>query len=415
MKTSTNLKIAIRFILSRKRSMLMSLAGIIFGVGFIIITQALTAGFQEFFIRTMLGVNSTMRVEDKLQETMRSIETEKGSGIEISLEEGKKYIPGVEYPDDITDAILRFREVLAVSTVIRGDARIFGNFRENSCKPYGIDLKNHLLVSDLENQLSVGTLDDFRRSAYGALLGRKLAQRMNLNVGDSIILDHNGHKVRFRISCIYETGIEQVDKERVFIHQPAARDLLKKPFGVSYLQIRIEDPSRAPQLSRRIAEVIGHHVSPWQQREKSWLELFKALRLFSAITVSTIILISGLGMFNTLVMIVMEKTKEISILRSMGFTRKDISSIFIWQGFLVLMSGIVLGWLFAFLGTWGITKIPFRIRGVISTDHFVVSWSIWHYLISAVVAFIIVMIASYFPARRAAQLEPGDVIRGTSS
>ena len=73
----TNLQIALRFLLSRKRSMLMSLGGIIFGVGFFIITQAQTSGFEQFFIKTILGVNGMARVEDRWQKTMRSMEAEK--------------------------------------------------------------------------------------------------------------------------------------------------------------------------------------------------------------------------------------------------------------------------------------------------------------------------------------------------
>ena len=393
----------------------MSLAGIVFGVGFFIVTQAQTSGFQSFFIKTMLGVNGSLRVEDRLQSTMRSIEAEKGSGIEISLDEGKKYISGIEYPEKIKEAILRFREVLGVSAVLRGNAILRGNFREHFCKPYGIDLEEHLAVSDMENQISLGNLDDFRSNAYGALVGAKLAARMNLHVGDSVILDHNGHAVPFRVSCIFETGVEQIDKERVYLHMPATRDLFKKPNGVSYVQVNIIDPERAPVFSKRLGQVIGHHVGPWQKREQSWLELFRALRLSSALTVSTIILISGLGMFNTLVMIVVDKTKEIAILRSMGYSQSDIQKIFLTQGFIVLVIGLVCAWVFAALATWGITKIPFRIRGILSTDHFVVEWSIWHYVWATLIASVIVMVASYFPARRAAKLEPGDVIRGTSS
>ncbi|MBT5692999.1 MAG: ABC transporter permease, partial [Opitutae bacterium] len=112
--------------------------------------------------------------------------------------------------------------------------------------------------------------------------------------------------------------------------------------------------------------------------------------------------------------IVMEKTKEIAILRSMGFQRRDISHIFLWQGFVITTAGTLSGWMLGFLMTLGLANLPIRIRGIFSTDHFVVNWSISHYLMAALIAFFVVMLASYFPARRAARLEPADVIRGTS-
>ena len=119
-------------------------------------------------------------------------------------------------------------------------------------------------------------------------------------------------------------------------------------------------------------------------------------------------------MFNTLAMIVMEKTKEIAILRSMGYTREDISQIFIWQAGIVLAIGTVLGWILGAAVTYGVSQMPIRIRGIFATDHFIVAWSIWHYVAATITAVLMVLTASLVPALRAARLEPGDVIRGTA-
>lgn len=411
---STNFRIAIRFLLSRKRSMLMSLAGIVFGVGFFIVTQAQTAGFEQYFIRTMLGVNGAIRIEDRLQQGLSTMEVEEGSGFQISMTDGIRYVEGVEHPDEIMEAVLRFREVTAVAQVLRGSAVLKGNFRSMDIRPFGIRLDEFLSVSDLGQQILFGDLEDFRNNPFGLLVGKKIAERMMLQVGDPVLLSSQDQNLRFRVSAIYETGIEQVDKERIFLHMPAARTLLKRPFGVSYLQVSILNHEEADSVARRIEPIIMHGTMSWQRRERTWLQVFLALRVSSAITVSTIILISGLGMFNTLVMIVMEKTKEIAILRSMGYRRMDISRIFLWQGFSVLTMGILTGWAFAAAATYGISKLPIRIRGIFSTDNFVVHWSFTHYLVAAAIAGVIVMISSYIPARRAAKLEPGDIIRGTS-
>ncbi len=394
--------------------MLMSLAGIVFGVAFFVVTQAQTSGFEQFFIRTMLGVNGALRVEDRIQQTMRSMEVEGGSGFAISMEDGVDYVEGVEHPDKVMDAVQRFREVISVAEVLRGSAELKGNFREMFCKPYGIVLDRFLNVSDLEQQILYGELDDFRDNPYGVMVGSRLARRLQLDVGDPVLLEAAGQNLRFRVSAIYETGIEQVDKERVFLHLPAARTLLKKPFGVSYIQAKLIDHERAPEVAERIERVVLHGTMSWQEREKTWLQVFRALRVSSGITVSTIILISGLGMFNTLVMIVMEKTKEIAILRSMGYRRKDVSRIFLWQGFTVLVLGVIIGCSLAAACTYGISRLPIRIRGIFATDSFVVHWDWVHYVAAALIAAVIVMVASYFPARRAARLEPGDIIRGTS-
>jgi len=110
----------------------------------------------------------------------------------------------------------------------------------------------------------------------------------------------------------------------------------------------------------------------------------------------------------------MEKTKEIAILRSMGYTRSDIAHIFLWQGTIVLVVGVVLGWIFGACVTYAVSRLPIRITGIFNADSFIVAWSVWHYLAAALTATVVVMLASWIPARRAARLEPGDVIRGTA-
>jgi lipoprotein-releasing system permease protein len=257
-------------------------------------------------------------------------------------------------------------------------------------------------------------LSDFDASPRGALVGAEMARRLQLSVGDSFRLKADDQQRQYRVSAIYETGVSDIDRVRVYIALSEARSLLKKPTEASYLQVNLFDKDRAPQDSARMEDTLRYAVRPWQEREKTWLEVFRALRLSSAITVSVFTLIAGLAMFNTLAMIVMEKTKEIAILRSMGYTRKDISQIFIWQAVIVLLIGTVIGCLLGAGITYGVSRTPIRIRGIFATDTFIVAWSIWHYVAAVVTAVVMVMIASLIPARRAAQLEPGDVIRGTA-
>jgi lipoprotein-releasing system permease protein len=255
----------------------------------------------------------------------------------------------------------------------------------------------------------------FADNPYGVLIGVTIARRLGLSVGDSVLLQNAEWNTRFRVSGIYETGIAQFDRERVFIHLPAARTLLRRPSGVSFIQVNLTDPALAPALAQRIQQIFSHSTMPWQEREKTWLQVFNVLRISSALTISTIVLISGLGMFNTLVMIVVDKTREIAILRSMGYTRSDIGSIFMLQGGIVVAMGIVLGCMVAAAGTYALSHVPIRIRGIFASDHFVVLWDPWHYVTAAVIAAMVVLVASYFPSRRAARLEPGAIIRGSAS
>ena len=418
---STNLRIALRFLTAKKRAMLMSLAGIVFGVGFFIVTQAQTSGFEQFFIRTILGTNGAIRIEDKFQDTIFAMvaagHSPGASKFEAAADRsGRKYIEGVEDPALITEALHKFRNVSGVSTVVEGSVIADSSFKNDSAKVYGIKLEDHLAVSDLAAQIvrGSGSLEDFRDTPQGVLMGKVLAERLQLKPGDSLLLQAGTEQRRYRVSAIYTTGVSDIDRVRIYLHLGEARSLLKKTTGASFIQVALFDRDRAPQDATQMEEVLRHSAKSWQEREESWLQAFKALQISAALTVSTIILISGLGMFNTLAMIVIEKTKEIAILRSMGYTRRDISRIFLWLGAIVLVIGTVGGWGLGAGVTYGVSQMPIRIRGIFSADSFQVAWNIWHYVVATITATVVVMTAAVIPARRAARLEPGDIIRGTS-
>lgn len=416
----TTLRIALRFLLAKKRAMLMSLTGIALGVGFIVLTQAITSGFQGFFIQTILGADGAIRVEDKIQLSKVSFEAEGEAGKNqaardsVTVESNRKYQEGVFEPRIQMEAIQRIAEVKGISEVIRGNVVIQSATREESVQVFGIKLDDHLSVSDIGKQIVLGSANDFREAPSGIMIGTVLAARLKIRLGDSVLISYAGQATRYKVSAIYETGVRDIDKTRVFMHLGESRTLLKRPFGATFLQISLRNPDRAPELARIVSDITDHGATSWREREQVWLTVFSFFRILAAITVFTIIVVSGLGMFNTLAMIVMEKTKEIAILRSMGYTRGDIAATFMLQGMLVLAAGLALGWAMGALSTWITEHIPIKVTGIFSTDHVVVSWDFWHYAGAGLAAAVVVAIASWFPARKAAQMEPADIIRGAS-
>ena len=197
------------------------------------------------------------------------------------------------------------------------------------------------------------------------------------------------------------------------LHLRTAQSILHEPYFVSFMLVKLVDPNRAPEMASEFEDLLSHSAASWQERQSGNLHLFDALRISAAIVVSMIILLSGFGIFNVLSLSVMQRTKEIAILRSMGYDRGDIAAIFLWQGACVAVIGIVFGWALGALLTFVISKIPVNFRGILRTDYFLVDWSVTHYLIAAVLAAIAVFIASYVPARRASRLEPVETLRGT--
>ncbi len=411
---SPNLRIALRFLTSKRRAMAMSLACIVLGVGLFIVTQATTTGFEDLFIRTILGTNGAIRVEDRLQNTIRTVSAGRwGDLFEVSKKDGQRYIEGIDQPDLVMEALREFSNVSGASEVLTGTVTVRTSFKSMDGKAFGVRIEDHLRVSDLGRQIESGSLASFRADRMSVIIGVEMARRLLVEAGDSFELLVDGQSRRYKIAALFETGISDIDRQRLYLHLSESRSLFRKASGASFLQVALHDTERAPADAAHMTEALGHSARCWQDRERTWLGVFRALRISSGITVSVFTLIAGLAMFNTLVMIVMEKTREIAILRSMGYTRSDISLIFFWQAAIVLVLGILGGLLLGAGGTWAISQVPLPINGIFKTDTFIVNWSHWHYVSASVAAIIMVLAASIIPARRAAQLEPGDVIRGT--
>jgi lipoprotein-releasing system permease protein len=423
---SPNLQIAFRFLTAKRRAMGLSLTCIVLGVGFFVVTQATTSGFKDLFIQTLLGSDGAIRIQDEIQDTLRSMAAtgnDPTSSFQIEEKEGVKLISGIQQPILIMAAVRHFANVSGVAEVLHEDVLVRSNSKSepDSAQVYGINIDepedDFFKVSSLATQIVQGDLQSFRANPESTvLIGTVLAKRMEVSPGDDILITapSNGEIRHYRIGAIYETGIEDIDKTRLYMHLSAVRSLLHKTTEASYIQVTLFDKDKAPFDAAQMQETLRHSAAPWQQRQAIWLSVFKALGVSSAITVSVFTLIAGIAMGSTLAMIVMEKTKEIAILRSMGYTPRDISAIFIWQAAIVLVIGCVLGWMVGSGVTYGVSKVPLHIRGLFKTDTFRVTWSIWHYVEATVTAIIVVMVASLVPARRAARLEPGDVIRGTA-
>ena len=249
----------------------------------------------------------------------------------------------------------------------------------------------------------------------GQGIGFRLAEELGVDIGDTVqLLSPGGEYWRFTVAAIARTGVGSIDSTRIYSHARVAQTLLQKPFGASMIIYKLRDPDRAPALANHFENLFQHVSTSWQEREESTLQLFLMLRVSAGITVSLIILLAGFGIFNVLTMSVLAKVKEIAILRSMGYRRIDISAIFLWQGALVAAVGSVLGCLLGALMTWGVGHIPIRIRGLLYANHFLVTWDWRHYFWATVLAIVAVFIASYVPARRAAELAPVVTLRGSS-
>jgi len=407
------LYIALRFATHRRRALLLSLVGVVFGVGIFICTQAQTQGFMQFFIDSTIGSNGALVVRSRFRPRYEGmvVAAKSGSGAPAR----RNFFEGITNVSEIMRVSRQFSNVVACSPVLRGSVSARAGFETTTADLYGIDPASHLRTTDLAKQIVNGAFDDFRNNTSSVIIGYRLADVLEVVPGDTVqLLSPGGDFWRFTVAALARSGVSAIDATRVYSHARVAQRLLKKPYQASMIIYKLRDPDRAPELANHFENLFQHTAQSWQEREEGNLQIFSTLRISAAITVSLIILLAGFGIFNVLTMSVLSKIREIAILRSMGYRRADISAIFLWQGALIAAVGSVLGCALGGLLTFAISKVPIHIRGLLYTNHFLVVWDWRHYLWATLLAIISVFIASYVPARRAAQLQPVDTLRGSS-
>jgi lipoprotein-releasing system permease protein len=406
------LYIALRFLTHRKRALLLSLSGVVFGVAIFICTQAQTQGLSRYFIESNIGSNGALVIRSRFRPRYEPLMVAaKNSKASTSR---RLYFEGITNPNEIMRVSRQFPDVISCSPVLRGNVSARAGFENATVDLYGIDPALHARTTDIVHQLIDGSFDDFRNNTSAIVIGSRLAELLQAGVGDTVqLLAPNGEYWRFSVAAIARAGIGSIDSTRIYSHAKVAQALLQQPSGATMIIYKLRDRNRAPMLAGRFETLFQHNALSWQEREESTLQLFLTLRMSVAITVSLIILLAGFGIFNVLTMSVLAKIKEIAILRSMGYRRRDISAIFLWQGALIAAAGSVLGCALGALMTWGVSHIPIRLRGLLYTNYFLVTWDWRHYAFATLLAVLAVFIASYVPARRAAELPPVVTIRGS--
>ena len=407
------LYIALRFLTHRKRALVLSLSGVVFGVGIFICTQAQTQGFARYFIDSTIGSNGALVLQSRFRPRYEALMV----GARNPGQKGahRLYFEGINNPGEIMRVSRQFSNVISCCPILSGSVSARAGFESATIDLYGIEPSLHAQTTDLLRQLVAGSFDDFRNNTAAVILGSRLAETLGAGVGDTVqLLSPSGEYWRFTVAAISRAGIGAIDSTRVYAHARVAQKMLQKPFSASSIIYKLHDPGRAPALAKHFEALFQHQAASWQERAQSTLQLFLTLRVSAAVTVSMIILLAGFGIFNVLTMSVLSKVKEIAILRSMGYRRIDISAIFLWQGALIAAAGSLFGCLLGALMTWGISHIPIHIRGLIHADYFLVTWDWRHYLWATLLAILAVFIASYVPARRAAELPPVATLRGSN-
>lgn len=404
--------ICVRYLKAKRKQSFISLitiisvVGVAVGVMALIVVLAVMTGFTDEFRAKILGVNSHIVVQ--------------------------KFGGEITDPEQISRKILATPGVLGATPYIYTQALITGGEGGTGAVLRGIDPDTASTVTSLEKHLTKGSLADLKstltqnggRPVPGIIVGRDLARQLNIEVGDRVkLISPSGPLTPMgviprlkacRLVGIFETGMYEYDSSLIYVSLDTARDFLNLSEGVHGIEIRLDDIYAADHIARRIETELGNGyiAKDWIRMNKN---LFSALSLEKtalSIIVALIVLVAAFNIVSTLIMVVMEKSRDIAILKAMGATSAKIMRIFIYEGLVIGVTGTILG----VVGALGLCELLSRYQFIKLPDVYPmttlpVKILPWDITMIALAAVLITFLATLYPSWQASRVEPAEALR----
>jgi lipoprotein-releasing system permease protein len=212
---------------------------------------------------------------------------------------------------------------------------------------------------------------------------------------------------------LLHSGVSQIDETQAYTLIRTAQILAGQTGLINAIRIRVRDILSARDEAARIEAQTGYKSVSWQEANEDLLSAFEIRNFIMYTVVGAILLVASFGTYNIISTITHEKTRDIAILKSLGFTKATIMRIFLIEAMIIGSMGALLGWLLGYFLSLGLGTIEFESPFIDST-HLPIYYTFSHYLLAAVVALSASAIAGYLPARRASRVHPVEIIRGAS-
>ena len=414
--------IGLRYLRAKRRNRtisfntLISILGVTIGVAALIATLGIMTGFKEDIQAKILGTNSHIIVTARTGENI------------------KDYAALIE-------KISSVRGVVAVTPFIFKQVLLTAQSGSHGVVLRGIDIQREQAVTDIARNLKAGSLEDLERLAPaqppsneqvppaempplpGIIIGRELSLRLGAFLGDRInVVSPVGPisalgmipKVRgFRVAGVFESGMFEYDSSLAYVSIRQAQEFFNMGETVTGIEVRVDDIFAAGTIARRIEQTIGfpYWARDWMKLNKNLFSALKLEKFMMFILLVLVVVVASFNIVSTLTMIVVEKHREIAILKAMGATGPAVMRIFMLNGLVIGLVGTTVGIPLGYAICWAI-QTWFTLPGdVYLLSRIPVNIKIWDVVVVGLSAVVITFLATIHPCRQAARLDPAEALR----
>lgn len=409
------LDLALGHLGQRKRQTLVSVAGVALGVGFFIGMMALMGGFQKYFISQVIDSWPHIIIKDEFREPALQ-------PVFRTYPQGAVQLDSLK-PRDELKGIRNAREILAAledspyasAPTLRTQVFYRYGSREVAATLVGIEPKREVRVTQLARDITQGSLDGLYSSANGVILGEGLAKKLGVSQGDMLsVTSTMGAVLKMKVVGIFNTGVTALDNFESYSLIKKAQVLAARPNVINQVRLRVPDVTVARQVALELENRFGYKAESWEESYSNVLGLFKVQNGVMYSAVGAILVVAAFGIFNIISTVINEKRRDIAILKSIGLTEGDIKGVFMIQGLILGLVGTLVGWVLGYGLTELLASIRFDMEGFVRSKGFILDRSLQPYGVAAAFAMLSATFAAWLPARKAARLNPVDIIRGAA-
>jgi lipoprotein-releasing system permease protein len=398
-------KVAIRFLYEGRVQTLLILIGVAAGVAVIAYISALVIGLQNNTFEKTLGTQAhvTLQAKDNLVSSARPHDkaevifsrTQARAQQARSIANWQTLIPILEA---IPGIIAVSPKVTAAGLAVRGEA-------SRSVAISGVDLDKYERIVQINPKIIAGL---YRLAPNEAMIGKELAADLGLTPGDRFSVLSGQVEDSFRVSALLDFGNIEINRRTVIVPLRAAQSITGLVGGATSLEMALADVWVADNIAKSLSTKFPYKVESWQQVNAQLVSALSAQSLTTAIIRTVVLVVVVLGIASVMVVSVVQKNREIGILRAMGATQGQVLRIFLLQGIIVSILGSSMGIGLAYAAIYAFTHLVRDAQGLIIFD---ITLSFWMACLVAGVASVFGTLAAVLPARRAAALDPAKAIR----
>jgi lipoprotein-releasing system permease protein len=407
------LSIATTHIRARLRQTLVGLLGVATGVGFSVMMAALMEGSQRDFVSQLVDALPHISVSDQRREPPPQPAEDAFDAVEIHGLTTPVIRPGIKNPYAIIASIESWLPG-AVAPSVQSKAVLRFAGRDTAASVIGIDPRREPNVSKLATQIVAGSLNDLYKSSNAIILGSGLAKRIGARVGNSVaVVGGNGRTISATVVALSRTGVNQLDENQAHTLIKTAQILAGQTGLVNEIRVRTHDAMGAREVAQRIEAETRYQSVSWLEANEDLLSAFQIRNFIMFTVVGAILLVASFGTYNIISTITHEKTRDIAIMKSLGMPSRTVRRIFVLEALMIGVMGVLAGWALGYAMSLGMGLVEFK-SPFMDATRLPILYSPTHYLLAGAVALAASAIAGFFPARKAASLQPVDIIRGAS-